>query len=222
MISTLSKDRLVHNVRVSHLSVLLLILILAILTGLVSSFAFAAESLNNKSAAVLLTFALNGFLGIVFLCKSIIECSFSLVQMHWAFYVTMFVIAPFSQYLCGYYPWGYSLSVNDYLATNLALTCWGLLFALFSGVQFRDRTCNQSSFYESLPNVRSSTTYRALLVSLAVSLMVVAFVGFGNLFSRGTYSMDLDKTAGLLFDKFLRPLPVFAFVLFLMILILQN
>ena len=43
--------------------------------------------------------------------------------------------------------------------------------------------------------------------------MVIALVGTGNLFTRDAFSTDLDKTMGLLFDKALRPLPVFAFVL---------
>ena len=201
--------------RFSHATILLVLVALAILFVLLGSIVSGANLRDGGSAAVAATFALNGALGIVFLCKSIASRPFSLVQMHWVFYVTMFVIAPYSQYLYGYSAWGYSLSPDDYLMTNIALTVWGGIFAGFSGGSSSYASYNQKTFFSTLPKVTDRAAAVALACAVVATVLVVAFVGFANLFSRDTYSTGLDKTAGLLFDKALRPLPVFAFVLLL-------
>lgn len=216
MTDIVTRERGSRNaVRISHASILLLIAVLAILLFLTASIVEYAGTLTGESIAVAATFVLNGVLGVVFLCKSIANRPFSLVQMHWVFYVTMFVIAPYSQYLYGYSAWGHPLESNDYLVTNLLLTAWAALFALFSGGRTKRAAFEQRSFYESLPRIGSSAGYKALLCSFIATTLVVALVGFNDLFSRDTFSTNLDKTAGLVFDKALRPIPVFSFVLLL-------
>lgn len=197
----------------SHLTILLVLAALTILLLLLGSIVLDGEAGKNGSIAVVTTFALNGVLGAVFLCKSIADRPFSLVQMHWVFYVTMFVIAPYSQYLYGYSVWGYSLSSDDYLVTNVVLTLWGALFAGFSGGGVSNASYNQKAFFASLPKVGDRAAAVALACAAAATVVVVVLVGVGNLFTRDAFSTDLDKTMGLLFDKALRPLPVFAFVL---------
>lgn len=201
--------------RFSHSTILLVLAALAILLILLETILSSANAGNGGSMAVTATFALNGVLGVVFLCKSIVSRPFSLVQMHWVFYITMFVIAPYSQFLYGYSAWGYLLSADDYLMTNIALTVWGGVFAGFSGGNRSYSSYNQKSFFSSLPKVDDRAAAAALACAVVATLLVVAFVGVSNLFSRDTYSTGLDKTAGLLFDKAVRPLPVFAFVLLL-------
>ena len=201
--------------RFSHLTILLMLAVMMILLLLLSSIIAGGEAGKGDSVVVAATFALNGALGIVFLCKSIADRPFSLVQMHWVFYVTMFVIAPYSQYLYGYSTWGYSLSLDDYLVTNVALTLWGALFAAFSGGGVSNASYDQKAFFASLPKISDRAATVALVCAAAATVVVVALVGVGNLFSRDAFSTDLDKTMGLLFDKALRPLPVFAFVLLL-------
>ena len=201
--------------RFSHSTILLALAALAILLLLLSSVILGGEAGKGGSVAVVATFALNGMLGAVFLCKSIADRPFSLVQMHWIFYVTMFVIAPYSQYLYGYSVWGYSLSSDDYLVTNVVLAVWGALFAGFSGDEVSNASYDQKDFFVSLPRIDDRAAAVALACAAAATVMVVALVGVGNLFTRGAFSTDLDKTMGLLFDKAIRPLPVFAFVLLL-------
>lgn len=202
-------------VRIPHMSILLVIAVLAILLFLMASIILDSSANGETFDVVIATFALNGALGVVLLCKSVAERPFSLSQMHWAFYITMFVIAPYSQYVYGYSVWDYALSSNDYLMTNLALTAWGAFFALFSGGRAGNASYNQKSFYAALPKISESAVARAVVCSILATALVVALVGFGNLFSRDTFSAGLDKTVGLIFDKALRPLPVFAFVLLL-------
>lgn len=201
--------------RFSHLTILLVLTAMMILLLLLGSIVAGGEAGKGGSVAVTATFALNGALGIVFLCKSIVDRPFSLVQMHWVFYVTMFVIAPYSQYFYGYSVWGYSLLPDDYLATNVALMAWGALFAGFSEGGASKASYNQKAFFASLPKISDRATAVAVVCAAVATLVVVALVGPDNLFTRDAFSTDLDKTMGLLFDKALRPLPVFAFVLLL-------
>ena len=208
-----SKIKVSGDARFSHLAVLLVLAAMTILLFLLGSIVAGSCADASRSSAVVATFALNGVLGMVFLCKSMVDRPFSLVQMHWVFYVTMLVIAPYSQYLYGYSAWGYSLSPDDYLATNVALTVWGALFAGFSEGSSSNASYDQKVFFASLPKISDRAAAMALVCAIAATAMVIALVGTGNLFTRDAFSTDLDKTMGLLFDKALRPLPVFAFVL---------
>lgn len=204
-----------QKIRVGHATVLFVLAVLATIVFLVTSFCLDAGASENKSTAVLLTFLINGALGATCLCKSMVERPFSMVQMHWIFFVTMFVIAPLSQYFYGYSPWGFTSTADDYLMTNIALMIWGALFALFSIGHTNYITYDQKSFYDSIPTIGRSSAIRALIISAISALAVIALVGFSNLFSRDTFAVDLNQTANLLFDKAVRPLPVFAFVLLL-------
>ena len=169
------------------------------------------------SAGVLASFFLNALLGIVFLCKSMVSRPFSLVIMHWIFYVAMLVIAPFAQYLNGYSVWAFGLTDTAYIATNIALLLWGMFFALFSSR--RDaavkKAYNQMVFYSSMPSLTCKGAVVAVVVSIAATVLTITNVGFQNLFSRGDFSTGFDQTSSLLFDKAIRPLPVFALAILL-------
>ena len=199
----------------SHLTIILVLTAMMILFLLLSSIIAGGEAGKGGSVAVTATFALNGVLGAVFLCKSIAARPFSLVQMHWVFYVTMFVIAPYSQYLYGYSAWGYPLASDDYVITNTLLTVWGGLFAAFSAGSDSRANYDQKAFFASLPKIGGRAAITALMCAIVASAATVALVGPGNLFTRDMFSTDLNKTMVLLFDKALRPLSVFAFVLLL-------
>ena len=207
--------------RISHGGILMLLAALALLLFLTASIVLDAGSISIASAGVITTFILNGTLAIVLLSKSIAERPFSLVQLHWLFYITMFVVAPLSQYLYGYSAWGHPLGDSDYLGTNVLLMIWGVFFAFASNSAGFHRPSrsgsnnvkSQSAFYESLPSISARAALIAFGVSLCSAIIVIVLVGFSNLFSRGDFVTGLDKTLGLLFDKGVRPLPVFAFVL---------
>ncbi|WP_322152158.1 hypothetical protein [Paratractidigestivibacter sp.] len=201
--------------RIPHFTILLSIAALAIMLFLTASFATDTTAKGGYSSAVIITFAINGALAVVFLCKSIADRPFSLVQMHWIFYITMFVVAPFSQYIYGYSAWGFTLSSSDYFVTNAALLLWGALFAIFSSGRATSAAYEQKIFFGRLPEISARAEVVAVVFAVFATVVVVALVGFENLFTRDTFATDLDKTFGLLFDKALRPLPVFAFVLIL-------
>lgn len=202
-----------ENVRVPHFSILLALILGVILLFLTASMIADANATKNMPTAVTFTFALNGVIGFFFFCKSVLNRPFSLSLVHWFFYISMFVIAPYSQCLFGYSVWGFRLSMDDYFATNVALTLWAGIFALLSTSRAADNsTFSMKKFYASFPTVEDKVALRALIVSACATTLVVALVGTSNLFTRDLFSTDLDKTMGLLFDKAIRPLPVFSFV----------
>lgn len=204
------------SVRVSHFSILLALVLAYMLLFLTASMIADADARQNVPLAVTCTFALNGVVGLFYFCKCVLNRPFSLSLVHWFFYISMFVIAPYSQCLFGYSVWGFRLSMNDYLVTNVALTVWAGLFALLSTSRVAViSSFSMKNFYASLPKVNDKAALRALAVSLCATTVVVATVGASNLFSRDLFSTDFDRTIGLLFDKALRPLPVFSFVVLL-------
>lgn len=93
MIDCVSRERGAD--RFSHLTILLVLAAMMILLLLLSSIIAGGEADKGDSVAVAATFAFNGALGIIFLCKTIVDRPFSLVQVHWVFYFTMLVIAPY-------------------------------------------------------------------------------------------------------------------------------
>lgn len=203
-------------VRVPHFSIVLALVLALILLFLTAAMIADTGANQNVSLAVTLTFALNGAIGFFFFCKSVLNRPFSLSLVHWLFYISMFVIAPYSQCLFGYSVWGFQLSMDDYFATNVALTVWAGLFALFSSSRTKSNSSfSMKNFYASLPTVEDKAALRALAVSVCATTVVVVLVGVSNLFTRDLFSADLNKTMGLLFDKAVRPLPVFSFIVLL-------
>ena len=200
--------------RLSHAGMLMLLTVLMMLLFLTASIINEADS-GCFSAGVLLSFLLNGCIGVTFLAKSIVDSPFSLVQMHWLFYVSMFVVAPLSQYLCNYSVWGYGLSSEAYLCTNVLLAAWGALFALASLWRASDDRVSPGArgFFDTLPGVGRRASAVAFAVALASTVVVVSLVGVEGLFTRDAFDLGLDKTASLLVDKAVRPLPVFALAL---------
>ena len=200
--------------KMSHLAILAMLTIIAALLFVITLVLNDSRELGDVDLGVMATFALNATLGLVFLAKSVADKPFSFVQMHWFFFITMFVIAPISQYVNSYSPWSYALGSVDYLTANIILLVWGLIFAAVTTMRPAPRlteSTHQRDIFGAFPDVSFRAAIVVLIIAAAATFAVVYTVGFANLFSRGTYSTGLDTTLGLLFEKVVRPLPVFAF-----------
>lgn len=203
------------SLKVPHAAILCVLLIIAML-GMVVLATIDAASDRHASLAVLTTFAVNALIGLVFMVKAILERAFSLTQMHWIFFITFFVIAPLSQYLWDFFCWDYVLSDNDYLITNLMLSTWGVLFAVFGSLRIKERVRAVSykgfsrNFYSSVEEVSNTAAIVMLVIATICTALIINQAGFANLFSRNTYSNGLNQTSGLLFDTVIRSAPVFA------------
>ncbi len=181
--------------------------------------AIGTTNVTGNDPFVYLTFFVNLILGLTCFVMSVTRRPFSIIQVHWVFYITFFVIAPLSQYTHGYAPWGYMLTDADYQTSNMLLTGWGVLFAVASmGLRGRKRRSFKGfydDFYAGLPQISGKAEIVLVSLSVVATMLVVSYVGFGNLFARSTFSTGLDQTSSLLLDKGIRAIPVFAFVLVL-------
>lgn len=208
----------VESACISKGSVLLLLAVMMILLLLIGSILARGGHITGNSLGVFLSFGVNGLVAITFLVKSVAERPFSLTQIHWIFYLTMFVIAPLSQYYQGYSAWGYPLGEEDYLITNILLLVWAFVFAASYNLHFtshihRNGHFSYGAFLNSLPSISARAALVAFLIALFSTICVVGLVGFSNLFSRSDFDADLSKTLNLIFSNFIRPLPVFALAL---------
>lgn len=207
--------------RIPHSSLLLLIVLIAALTGLflfvVGNSSGSAVSVNG---AVMASFILNGVLALVMLIAEALRRPYSLILMHWLFYACFFVIAPMSQYLSAFWCWSHPLSDDTMLTANALLFVWGALFAFFSsGGSSASRVDSfkkniGTSFRSQEPSCPISFNTGILLgLSVLSLLFLIRLAGFENLFSRSDYSLGLDQTSSLIADKVLRGVPLFVFVL---------
>lgn len=211
------------NKKIPHSSLLLLIALIAALTGLflfvVGSSSGSAVSVNG---AVMASFILNGVLALIMLIAEALRRPYSIVLMHWLFYSCFFVITPVSQYLSAFWCWSYPLSDDSLLTANALLFVWGVLFAFFSSSRLSlSRTGNPKENVETKLRMPESScppsiNTGALLALSSLSLfLLIRLAGFESLFSRSDYSLGLDQTSSLIADKVLRGIPLFAFVLIL-------
>lgn len=199
---------------VSHAFVLLMLMFSAVTVALISCVLFGFESAGAASWAVIASFVLNGILSCCALVKDAAARSFSLVQIHWLFFLTFFVVAPLSQYAVGYFCWGYLISDPSYLRANFLLFIWAVLFFAFSTVRAKRPKVDSrgaDKFFEGLPQVSRDSVAILVLLSAAATAGIVVLAGFENLFSRSTFSLGLDQTLTLLLEKVLRCTPLFAF-----------
>lgn len=200
---------------ISHSAVLAVLLMVFVLLMLALA-TFGSVGPLEGDALVYATFGVNLVLGLACFVFEVAKRPFSIMQVHWVFYLTFFVIAPLSQYAHGYAPWGYVLSDADYQLANILLLAWGILFAgasMRSGGNRRSYEGFSSRFYAGLPKVTTRAMCALVALALIATALVVYYVGFANLFSRSTFSTGLEQTASLLFDKGVRAIPVFVFAL---------
>ena len=205
----------IQAIRVSHGTVLAIVLALAILLVPVASILLSGNATSGVSGACSFGFACNALLALVALVHELLRRPFSMEQIHWLFYLTFFVIAPFSQLYFGFYPWDYYLSEETVITANFFLFIWGMLVLLVT--VFRRQSNKQArqsyeDFFAGMPTVSAGV----LIVFLALSLLCVAYliqsVGLWGLLARGTRVLSLDQTSSLLFGTLSSAIPLFTFV----------
>ena len=142
----------------------------------------------------------NGLFGVAMLWLTMAGAPYSLKQVHWVFYVTNFAVAPLFQYTSGVWPWGYIPS-NDRVLQVCALGfLWGLIFAIVSG---KTTFVNQVKDTENYNWLSQKMTFKLTPVARFVLplgcifcfTLLVAIVGFGNMFLRTTNTTDLDSSS---------------------------
>lgn len=206
------------GIRVSHATQ---IAILTLLFGIVVLAVVVTEGgIGRLSPVVLMGFVLNGAASVLFLALEATRRPFSLVQIHWIFYLSFFVVAPASQCVHGDAMWGYVLTSETYIEANALLFLWAVVFGLFSARKRSGESVDfggfHRRFYSSLPTVPRGSVYVVVALSAVATVLVVSMVGFDNLFSRSTFDLGVEsQTTSLLLNIILRGLPVMCFVVVL-------
>lgn len=198
-----------NAVRFSHGAYLSVLIVLAILIALIFSSAITAE--EGMDGILLTSFVLNGFVGLLFLIEEVLSVSVSLKMMHWIFYLTFLVIAPLTQELYSYSPWGYTIGTQEVVFCNALIFVWGISFRVFAGSSNPQEDGNAyKRLIGSLPIITSRYLFLLFILSTFSCVLVIQNTGFGALFSFADYSNGLDKTSSLLFETIVRPIPVFS------------
>ena len=217
-----------------------MVLIPVITIALSLSIWFEATAVPQTDSLVQVTFIINGLVALIALEVDIYRHPFSFTQIHWLFFLTFLVMAPWSQYLSDYRPWGYHWSREGFLLGNELLFGWAALFVIVSVVPWSHlwkfargrRVANSVSHkkYIAIPTAAehkreeaekksmvsnfSYVSYAVLLVlSLACFVMLGMVAGFGNLFSKATIGIDGNGTGQLVIGVVFRAIPIFAFVI---------
>lgn len=202
--------------KVSHATLLALITLLFVIMILVIAVTSGAG--RQWEISVVVGFAVNGLLAGSFLVNEAMRRPFSLIQIHWIFYITFFVVAPLSQYIHGSVLWDYTISDELYMQTNILLLIWALVFGLCSLTKDNEAVRSDfkgfhQDFYSKLPAVTKKGVLAALVLSAGATVILVIMVGFWDLFSRSTYDLGLENSSvSLVVDKVLRGLPVMCFI----------
>lgn len=200
--------------RVPHRTILLTLAVALLMVTLFFMFFIESGASNLADGLLMLSFAVNGLFAGVMLVIEVVRRPFSLRQIHWAFFMCFFVLAPVSQYVFNYWCWGYVLPDSLMLETNVLLLVWSGVFALFSNLRLKQRARESkgAGLFETVPSVSRSAVAILVLLSLISTSALAALVGFDNLFSRSTFSLGLDKTQSLVLESVLRATPLFSFV----------
>lgn len=141
-----------------------------------------------------------GIFGVVMLWVTMADAPYSLKQVHWVFYVTNFAVAPLFQYTNGVWPWGY-IPTNDQVLRVCALVfLWGVIFAIASG---RTIFVNQAHDIDNIHWLSQKMTFSLTpmarfilpLGCILSFVLLVAIVGFGNMFLRTTNTTELDSSS---------------------------
>lgn len=170
---------------------------------------------------VILTFFVNIALFVVQLLVSSTEHSFGFKVMFWVFNLFFFGLAPFYQYVSGSSIWGFKPTDTQFLVNNVYILLWSILYIIGYTIHFSKKKKKKVAFTK----LSEKRTYKyvvndtALNVMLVLSVIVVAyylaFVGFDNMFIRGTSrNKAIEATMLVLLEEHvLKNITVFTFVI---------
>lgn len=157
-------------------------------------------------------FFVNIFFSIFMIIKKSNEHPYSFELVHWLFYFFFFGIAGMIQYTRNSYPWGLRPTDDEVFSANLQLLLWGIMF-LFGALSYKYKPNNMESKPCSISN---SDLWLFSLIAIGITAYKLSTVGFYNLLSRGTSSMDfgdVDSSVSMLLQYGMDGFLVFSFVL---------
>jgi oligosaccharide repeat unit polymerase len=181
-------------------------------------YALSIQNFSNSNTIVIITFIINGVIILINLTNKG-SFGYSLDDMFWVFSFIFMFIAPLLQYLNNHFPWwGQTLITDEVLIlSNISVMIFNLFYILIRKITLTTTqiTKKEKGVIKNI-NFILSTGY---IISVLVSLYIIQNVGFLNLFSRGTASLNLDQASMLIVSKSLRAFP---FVTLIINLLYKN
>ena len=179
---------------------------------------FCIYSLNerttdNKSALVILTFAINLFFSSICFFSSVKKYPYSFCVMFWLFSIVFFSVAPLVQYLASWSAWGLSATDDEITRCNLLISLWQICFYIGTKINFRIQSINHKEYY-----LRFSGILIVLAISCAFSAILLYTNGIDGLLFRGSrVGISSNSTLSLLFFHVFRNTILYTFVFTLLI-----
>lgn len=125
------------------------------------------------------------------------------------FMLIFMAIAPFIQYISGYYSRGYILSKNDYIRSNLFLLLRSIVY-LFSFIFFyvrKKKNIDMLSFNSKPKEINKGFYFIIFVFSIVVFVYSLLVIGFNNLMVRGDNHFDSNSIFDIVIDFLLRFVP---------------
>ena len=184
-------------------------LLIIIMTYYIISKINLVDGLNNW---VIITFLINGGISVINIIRD--NKPFSLNKIFWYFNFFFLFLSPLIQYLSGYKPWNFYISDDILLKSNLLISVWIIIYMFVNmimdskhEIQYKNRY-----FYVSKNEIKNM-----ILFSIASIVLLIVFIGFGNLFVRQSNYIELgDDLINSLVSKFLRSIPIFGTTIYIL------
>ena len=142
---------------------------------------------------------------------------FSISKMHWYFQLVFMSMAPFAQYINGYYPSSYLISDDYFLAACLIVLVWNICFLFFYNARSsrkgtkRRRSGKVKNFVLEEKGLSLSAKRLLAFAAVVSFLLSVALIGFDSMFVKAENTVSLDSsTLSFIVKKTLSALPAMA------------
>lgn len=162
------------------------------------------NTLNTISTNVIFSFSLIGVIVIINILTD--RRKFSLNKTFWYFNLFFLFLAPFLQYISKYHMWGYDISDELHIKTNLWIIIWMLIYTFVNKVI---KIENKKEKKEIAINKRTLNIF--LTITIVALILGIILIGFSNLFERSKNNVDIgaDNISGVI-TSFIRTIPVYA------------
>ena len=162
--------------------------------------------LNTMDKSVIISFILIGVIAIINVLSD--KRTFSLNKTFWYFNLFFLFLAPLLQYISNYHMWGYDISDELHIKTNLWIIIWMLIYTFVNKVVKIEKR-NKKEKREITINKKTLNIF--FTISIVALIIGIALIGFSNLFLRSKNNVDLgaDNISGIIIGL-IRTIPVYA------------
>lgn len=157
------------------------------------SMIFSLEMIHYQGMG-LFVFVTIGLVSFFMMLKEMLKYAYSLVMMHWFFFLMFYGIAAFLQYLSGNILYFSTVSNQILLTVSLIFLGWIIFFTLGTKTRL---TIKPSNYFVSLVTVTLKPNSKFIIMLTCITVLItfylVSSVGFLSMFSRSTSSEVFEQ-----------------------------